>query len=129
MWNGFPTVSGNRGAGRDMRTRRACRAWSGKDPQDPAPAGSQDRLREGQGACGKLSSAHSLDPCWFQDQANESEGAAGVLPEDLGRDSGGVGRGVGGWRGRLFIHQTGCCVQNSVLTRQAFPSGLRPQQR
>ena len=78
---------------------------------------------------GKLSSAHSLDPCWFQDQANESEAAAGVLPEYLGRDSGGVRRGVGGWRGRLFIHQTGCRVQNSVLTRQALPSGLRPQQR
>ena len=44
MWNGFLTVSGNRAAGRDVCTRRACRAWSGKDPQDLAPAGSQDRL-------------------------------------------------------------------------------------
>lgn len=81
MWNGFPIVSGDRGAGRDGCTRRACRTWSGEGPTDTAPAGSQDRLRESQGVCGKLSSAQSLDPCWFQDQVNVSEGGAGVLPK------------------------------------------------
>ena len=81
----------------------------GKAPQTRHLPALKTRLRESQGLCGKLSSAQSLDPGWFQDQANASEGGAGVLPKpgpvsDLGRDSGSVGRAAEGWRGRLFIH-------------------------
>lgn len=32
-------------------------------------------------ACAESFPRHSLDPCWFQDQVNVSEGGAGVLPK------------------------------------------------
>ena len=76
---GFRLCQGTEGAGRDVCTRHASRTWSGEGPTDRAPAGPLDWLRESQGMCRRLSSAHSLDPCWFQDQANASEGGAGVL--------------------------------------------------
>lgn len=94
MWNGFPVCQGT-GAGRDGCRDVPAEPGLGR-PHRHDTCRLSRRLCESQ-ACAESFPRHGLDPCWFQDQVNVSEGGAGGAAKawppvlDLGRDSGSVG--------------------------------------